>query len=973
MQRTLNVRRRTTGSLWLRATLALSAALALAAACSDPAPPRVSESVGGGAGEDGSAAENGRGSEGGAPAGGRGSPAGGAGGTSDPVCGNGRREGDEACDDANTDDGDGCSSDCVEEATAPACGDGDVEGEEECDDGDLSPGDGCDAQCRKEACGNERVDAGEECDPPVEDECTDECSMLRSRCGDGVVQASDLEECEDGNDDAGDGCYYCRNECGDGRVEGQFGEQCEPTYAPDACSDACRWLPVCGDGEVQPDTGEECDPSNGVTCVACRDVEPPPEPGCDGGAGGDSAGGHGGGCGGSKETCTPTGVGQVLSNVDFDVDAQGWFAHSTLVTAGVADEGSPAPKALELTFASGASRALSGAYQCVPVRPGVRYDFRGQYRVPETAPEGVSASVTALLYVGNRCAGTFVPPAGSGPEGSVRGTWTPYEYRVDTSALPAGTTEARLLLRLNVLRPANTSGSRVLWDSVSLTELDGICGNCAVDEGETCDDGNRTNGDGCSASCVRETCGDGVIAPSEQCDDGNTVFGASGDACTPSCRTPSPCDVCAAGPACIDEAQACLGLPGVAAAGPRAGTPRSVLCEELRACVTRSACHLAVRSSAGVEGAFFENCYCGVAGEDCFVDPHLPNGSCRDEVEAALETRDPSALLNRFSGGDSRYPVFAAARDLVECEQSQCASDCPAASACGDDKIQDRNLDYEFFIDGQPVDCRDDLTHTGRGCSFEECDDGNTTPGDGCDEICFVEACGNHVIQAGAGESCDDGNTESGDGCSADCLAEYTCPNGIVEPPFEQCDPSPPITGEKGGAGCTLAEFETDPTLCGCDAACQYLVCGNGRIQRPLETCDPPDGLRCGDDCRPLGASPCETCIAGHPELGPVNETYCNESDECVALKQCVEDSGCYLPTPAFCYCGDDLDHCESPEYVANGPCRDEIVAGLEGGPLDTSDNLTVLEHFYDFDYPTGIAMSILDEATRLCPDVCTL
>jgi cysteine-rich repeat protein len=966
---TLNVRRRPVRRSRIPAALAMVAAAVAVVACNEPSPPRVSV---GGAGEGGSRdGESGRGTEGGAPSAGMDSGVAGAGGASEPVCGNGRREAGEACDDANTVDGDGCSSDCDEEATAPVCGDGDVEGSEACDDGDLEPGDGCDEECREEVCGNDRVDAREECDPPVEDECTGECLILRSRCGDGVVQSSDLEECDDGNADAGDGCYYCREECGDGRVEGQYGEECEPAYAPEACSDACRWLPVCGDGEVQSDTGEECDPSNGVTCVACRAVEPPPNPGCDGGAGGGSNGGQGGGCGGSDAVCTPTGVGQLLSNGTFDSNVGAWSAHSTLVTLAAADEGSPSPKSLELTFATGASRALSGAYQCVPVRPGVRYDFRGVYRVPAGSPAGVSASVTALLYAGSRCAGAFVPPAGSGPEGSVRDVWTPYEYRFDTSTLPEGTTDARLLLRLNVLRPANASGSRVLWDDVSLTELDGVCGNCVVDDGETCDDGNRTSGDGCSASCVRETCGDGVTASSEQCDDGNTTFGEAGDACTPSCRTPSACDVCVAGPDCLEETKACLGLTGVASAGPRAGTPLSVLCDELRACVTRSACHLAVRNSAGVEGAFFENCYCGVAGEDCFEDAELPNGSCRKEVEAALETRNPSTLLNRFSGGDARYPVFAAVRDLMECERSHCASDCPSASRCGDNSLQDRNLVYQFFIDGQEVDCRDELTHTGRGCSFEECDDGNTTAGDGCDEICFVEACGNNVVQVEAGETCDDGNTVAGDGCSATCTAEFDCGNGSVEAPFEQCDLG--RTGNGTGKVCTLVEFEQAPEQCGCAADCQYFVCGDGRVQRPQETCDPPGGFGCGDDCRPAGVSPCEACIAAHPDLGPVNETYCNVSQECRDLKQCIEDSGCYLPTPASCYCGEDIDSCEDPGHVANGPCRDEVVAGLEGGTLDTSDNATVLEHFYDFDYPTGRATSILDEATRLCPDDCAL
>jgi cysteine-rich repeat protein len=43
------------------------------------------------------------------------------------------------------------------------------------------------------------------------------------------------------------------------------------------------------------------------------------------------------------------------------------------------------------------------------------------------------------------------------------------------------------------------------------------CGNRALDAMETCDDGNRTDGDGCSASCqmeagvVGETCGGGTV------------------------------------------------------------------------------------------------------------------------------------------------------------------------------------------------------------------------------------------------------------------------------------------------------------------------------------------------------------------------------------------------------------------------------------------------------------------------------
>ncbi|MCP4446373.1 MAG: amidohydrolase family protein [Myxococcales bacterium] len=80
-------------------------------------------------------------------------------------------------------------------------------------------------------------------------------------------------------------------------------------------------------------------------------------------------------------------------------------------------------------------------------------------------------------------------------------------------------------------------------------------------------------------------------------------------------------------------------------------------------------------------------------------------------------------------------------------------------SACGGD--DDNNSDAvcgDLFVD-----------------SGEDCDDGNTTPGDGCSATCETETqgdCGDGT--QGIGEQCDDGNTTSGDGCSAGCEQEAT-------------------------------------------------------------------------------------------------------------------------------------------------------------------------------------------------------
>ena len=152
----------------------------------------------------------------------------------------------EACDDGNTDDETaciygvasctGCSADCSNsvELTGSFCGDGTLNGTfgEQCDDGNDAQGDGCSPLCLLETgeCGDGTVDDEESCDDgntETEDECeygdeggcqscSSDCSeavALPARfCGDGVLEDSEGEECDSGEENGVDGSG-CNEDC----------------------------------------------------------------------------------------------------------------------------------------------------------------------------------------------------------------------------------------------------------------------------------------------------------------------------------------------------------------------------------------------------------------------------------------------------------------------------------------------------------------------------------------------------------------------------------------------------------------------------------------------------------------------------------------------------------------------------------------------------------------------------------------
>jgi len=150
-------------------------------------------------------------------------------------------------------------------------------------------------------------------------------------------------------------------------------------------------------------------------------------------------------------------------------------------------------------------------------------------------------------------------------------------------------------------------------------------------------------------------------------------------------------------------------------------------------------------------------------------------------------------------------------------------------ASCGDHVV---NQGTEQCDDGNSVNgdgCDNNCTFTACGNGIqtigEACDDGNTVNDDGCDSNCTVTACGNGIVTSG--EACDDGNLVSGDGCDSNCTVT-ACGNGI-KTGSEQCDDGNAVNGD------------------GCDDNCTSTACGNG-IVTAGEECDDGNHVN-GDAC----------------------------------------------------------------------------------------------------------------------------
>jgi fibro-slime domain-containing protein len=232
----------------------------------------------------------------------------------------------------------------------------------------------------------------------------------------------------------------------------------------------------------------------------------------------------------------------------------------------------------------------------------------------------------------------------------------------------------------------------------------------------------------------------------------------------------------------------------------------------------------------------------------------------------------------------------------------------------------------------------------------EQCDDGNTVPGDGCNGICQIEngytcppkggpcvsdyKCGNGILEPG--EVCDDGNTVSGDGCSSNCemvepgyvcatpgqpcVKTSVCGDGRVSP-GETCDDGNTTSGDGCSSTC---QVEPGWECLIPDKPCQRIPrCGDGIVQPTLgEVCDDGNtvsGDGCSSTCQlepgwvcPTPGSPCKyTVVCGDGVIEGTEQ--CDDGnttsgDGCSSTCTLEPGYACPLPgSPCVPKCGDGI------------------------------------------------------------------
>lgn len=453
-------------------------------------------------------------------------------------CGNGDVEGTETCDDGNRTDDDGCSADCALE-----CGDGTVSGAElcdtaiaageagacpaSCDDGvactqDILNGAACTAECAHADITAAANDDG--CCPSGATATTD--NDCPGSCGDGLVTGS--ESCDTGI--AAGSVGACPTTCDDGmnctadvlQMAGTCdatctntpitapadGDTCCPTGATLATDSDCP--AACGDGVLS--AGENCD-----TAIAAGSAGACPTA-CDDGMActNDTLAGAG--------TCAAQCTSSVITtpaNGDGCCPAGATIATDNDCTATCGDGVVTGGEACDTAITSGAGRCpttcsdgmactsdmLTGAGTCAATCsfPAITAPANGDGCCPPGATRATDNDCPivcgdGVVSAGETCDTGIASGTGSCPTTCSDGMVCTRDVLANMGTCTAACTFPAITTPMNGDGCCPT-GATIGTDN----DCAARCGDSVVTAPETCDDGNTTAGDGCSATCTLET------------------------------------------------------------------------------------------------------------------------------------------------------------------------------------------------------------------------------------------------------------------------------------------------------------------------------------------------------------------------------------------------------------------------------------------------------------------------------------
>ena len=417
-------------------------------------------------------------------------------------------------------------------------------------------------------------------------------------------------------------------------------------------------------------------------------------------------------------------------------------------------------------------------------------------------------------------------------------------------------------------------------------ERDGLVGQRYTEDDEECDDGNRDDGDGCSASCklVNMGCGNGNIDQDEECDLGAkcAVSGASCNDCHASKRN----TCCGKGDWCVIQG------------GQEGKTWGDVFCTS--SCTYGEILCGNGRVDTGVEHSADEECdpganQLGKGSAQCREGCYLP--LCGDGV------------VDNSEGSQNGYQRLEGHEE--ECDNG---SKCVGISKPDGEKFEGMDC-YHLWVGGGGLDKVSDYLCEAFGGTCEPQD------GDGCDSQCKSEGqvlssassstssiedvddeddgtgpeCGNGIREGN--EQCDEGDRNSDDteaACRKDCTSG-TCGNGQIETNHgEECDCGPIVT-----TNCITQNAEGIGILC--KLSCTGDYCGDNKVyskgmddkHRTMddEVCDAGDSnsdepnAACRTDCKPAR---CGDGIVDSGEQCDSGEMRCADGSLCDVLDPVV-------------------------------------------------------------------------------------